>query len=368
MNNFTHGGNLREAIDKYNISSDKIIDFSSNINPLGIPDSIKELINKEIDEIYHYPDPEYKLLKKELSKSLNVNIKNLLPGNGSNELIYLLVNTFAPKRALILVPAYSEYERASISVNSMCEFLNFMVDDRFDFNVDRILKKAYRGVDVIFICNPNNPTGFLVHGDEIKYLVRKCSKKNIFVIVDEAFMDFIEGDEKFTLAEFALKRKNVAVLRALTKFFAIPGLRLGCLVGHSGLVEKLLKRQPTWSVNNLAQLIGIELLKNRVFIKKSREYVLKEKDIFFKDLREIEWLKPFKPSANFILCRINDSRITSDKLRSYIAKNFGMLVRDCSNFRGLDNRFIRLAVKTGRENKKLLSCLKKYYIDLYKGK
>jgi len=361
MNNFAHGGNLREAIDKYNVSGRRIIDFSSNINPLEIPQSIKSLIKKEFNKIIkHYPDPEYKLLAQTLSETLNVSTENLLPGNGSNELIYLLVNTLTPKRVLIPVPAYSEYERASISVNSKCEFLNFMTGDGFDFKVDEVLKKSDEEVDVIFICNPNNPTGLLVQKDEIEYLVKKCDGKSVFVAIDEAFMDFIEESEKFTLTRLAVKSKNVAVLRSLTKFFAIPGLRLGYLVGSSRLVKKLSKRQPIWPVNNIAQYVGVKLLKDNNFIKKSREYILKERERFTKELECITWLKPYKSSANFILCKIKDSRITSDKLCKYCIESGGMLIRDCSNFRGLDNSFVRIAVKTRMENEKLISCFKNF--------
>lgn len=361
VNKFVHGGNLREAIDKYNVSGSKIIDFSSNINPLGIPQDIKSLIKKEFDElVQHYPDPEYKLLTQTLSETLNVGTENLLPGNGSNELIYLLVNMLAPKKVLIPVPAYSEYERASASINSKCEFLNFMTGDGFDFRVDEVLKKCDEGLDAIFICNPNNPTGLLVQKEEIEYLVKKCDTKSVFVAIDEAFIDFVEESEKFTLIKLAVKSKNVAVLRSLTKFFAIPGLRLGYLVSNSKLVEKLSKRQPIWSVNNMVQYLGVKLLKNYDFSKKTREYILKERKRFTKELGCINWLKPYKSSANFILCKIKECRITSNELCRYCIGSSGILVRDCSNFRGLGNSFIRIAVKTRVENEKLVDCFKNF--------
>ncbi|MBU4314483.1 MAG: threonine-phosphate decarboxylase CobD [Actinobacteria bacterium] len=367
MDNFTHGGNLREIVDKYNINESKIVDFSSNINPLGIPDSIKKLIAASIDKIYHYPDPEYRLLKEKLSISLGIDARNLLPGNGSNELIYLLVNTLAPKRVLIPVPTYCEYERAAAAIDSECVFLSFCGDDGFDFDVDKIVDLA-GGVDVIFICNPNNPTGWLWQREEIEYLIKECEKKNVFLIIDEAFMDFVVEGDKATLVRSAANGNNFAVLRSLTKIFAIPGLRLGYLAGNKELVKKLSERQSTWSVNNIAQLVGSKLLENYDFIIKSKEYIFREREVFFGELENIIWLEPFKPSANFIFCKIKDHKITSGKLSNYLAKNFRILIRDCSNFRGLDNSFIRLAVKTREENKRLLNCLNKYYKTLNKGK
>lgn len=166
----------------------------------------------------------------------------------------------------------------------------------------------------------------------------------------------------------AANGNNFAVLRSLTKIFAIPGLRLGYLAGNKELVKKLSERQSTWSVNNIAQLVGSKLLENYDFIIKSKEYIFREREVFFGELENIIWLEPFKPSANFIFCKIKDHKITSGKLSNYLAKNFRILIRDCSNFRGLDNSFIRLAVKTREENKRLLNCLNKYYKTLNKGK
>jgi len=364
MRIFNHGGNLREAAENYNISAERIIDFSSNINPLGFPPEIKKIIIKDIDSIIdgacHYPDPECKLLKDVLSANLGVKTSSLLIGNGSNELIYLLVRVLAPRRVLIPVPSFSEYERAAVSAGAKCRFLSFKIDressSEFNLKVDKVLQNI-DGVDLVFICNPNNPTGLLLHKDEIEYLVKKCEERNVFVIIDEAFIDFVEGSEDVTMIGAAIKNKNVAVLRSMTKFFVIAGLRLGYLVGNSKLVKKISESQPTWSVNYLAQLVGKELIKNYDFTRKSKEYILEQRAIFFKSLGKVDWLKPYEPSANFILCKIKDSRITAGELNRHCLEKEKMLIRDCSNFRGLDDYFFRVAVKKHSENKKLIHCL-----------
>lgn len=357
---FTHGGNLREVAENYNISARKIIDFSSNVNPLRTPPEIKKIIIKNINGICHYPDPECKLLKEELSKSIDVNVCNLQPGNGSNELIYLLTRVLAPKRVLIPIPSFSEYERAAVSAGAECRFLNFRINhgnnSEFRLKVDKVLQNI-DGVTLIFICNPNNPTGLLLYKDEIEYLIKKCEEKNVFIVIDEAFIDFTKNSEQLTMVKTATENENVAVLRSLTKFFAIAGLRLGYLVGYYKLVEKISKIQPTWSVNYVAQLAGRKLIKDHDFIRKSKKYVLKEREAFFKNLKNIKWIKPYKPSANFILCKINSSKITSSKLKEYCIKKESVLIRDCSSFRGLDDYFFRVAVKKHNENKKLIYCL-----------
>ncbi len=364
MRIFNHGGNLREAAENYNISAEKIIDFSSNINPLGIPPEIKKIVIKDIDSIFdgacRYPDPECKLLKDVLSANLGVKTSNLLIGNGSNELIYLLVHVLDPERVLIPIPSFSEYERAAVSTGAECRFLSFKINrgssSEFNLKVDKVLQ-SIDGVNLIFICNPNNPTGFLLHKDEIEYLIRKCEERNVFVIIDEAFIDFVEGNEDAVMIGEAIKNKNVAVLRSMTKFFAIAGLRLGYLVGNSKLVKKISENQPTWSVNCLAQLVGKELIKNYDFTKKSKEYILKQRAIFFKNLKKIDWLEPYESSANFILCEIKNNRITAGELNRYCLEKERMLIRDCSNFRGLDDYFFRVAVKKHGENKRLVHCL-----------
>jgi len=370
MRIFGHGGNLRETAENYNISAERIIDFSSNINPLGFPPEIKNMIIKDIDniidEVCHYPDPECKLFKDVLSANLGVKTSSLLIGNGSNELIYLLVRVLAPRRVLILVPSFSEYERAAVSAGAKCRFLNFRINhgssSEFNLNVDEVLQNI-DGVDLVFICNPNNPTGLLLYKDEIEYLIKKCEERNVFVIIDEAFIDFVEGSEDVTMIGAAIKNKNVAVLRSMTKFFAIAGLRLGYLAGNSELVKKISESQPTWSVNCLAQLVGKELIKNSDFIRKSREYILKQRAIFFKSLEKVDWLKPYETEANFILCEIKDSRITAGELNRYCLEKRGILIRDCSNFRGLDDYFFRVAVKKHSENKKLINCLGNMMVD-----
>ena len=350
-----HGGNLKEAQERYLLKKEEIIDFSANINPLGFPSSVGKIISSHLDDIARYPDPGCKDLKKALASCLNISADNLLIGNGSMELIFSLTFALKPKRALIPIPAFSEYERAVHLAGGRCLFVKTREENDFAVNVTEIVKRL-DSADLLFICNPNNPTGFLWDKEAMRFLADKCEKKGVFLVIDEAFMDFVKEKNASSMAAARPFKLHVLVLRSLTKFFALAGLRIGYLAGNKKLLSRISSYQPPWSVNVLAQMTACEIIKDSVFIKKSRDYVLKESIFLFKKLQKLKFLKPYPASANFIFCRVENKKINSRRLCDYCGAK-GILIRDCSNFRGLDDRFIRVAVRKREENLRLLSCL-----------
>lgn len=350
-----HGGNLKEAQERYLLKKEEIIDFSANINPLGFPKSVGKIISSYLDDIARYPDPDCRDLKKALAGCLNISADNLLIGNGSMDLIFSLAFALKPKRALIPIPAFSEYERAVHLAGGRCLFVKTHEKNDFAVNVTEIVKRL-DSVDLLFICNPNNPTGFLWDKEAMRFLAGKCEKNGVFLVIDEAFMDFVEEKNASSMAAARPYRKHVLVLRSLTKFFALAGLRIGYLAGNKKLLNRISSYQPPWSVNVLAQMTACEIIRDSVFIKKSRDYVLKESSFLFKELQKLEFLKPYPVSANFIFCRLEDKKINARRLCDYCGGK-GILIRDCSNFRGLDGRFVRIAVRRREENVLLLSCL-----------
>ncbi|MDX1778718.1 MAG: aminotransferase class I/II-fold pyridoxal phosphate-dependent enzyme, partial [Thermodesulfobacteriota bacterium] len=221
-----HGGNSAEVARKYGLDEQTIIDFSSNINPLGFPTGIQDLLKKDISVITRYPDTHSSSLRKIITSRIGVPEKNIIVGNGSTELIYLLPRVFNPQTALILQPTFSEYQ-ASLESRG-CAVRHFSLDEKAQFrvNTDDIIPLMSK-VDIMYVCNPNNPTGVLVKRGDLKPLVTKAAKRGILFVVDESFMDFA-GDESF--AGEAVKRKNLIILKSMTKFFGIPGLRLGYLI------------------------------------------------------------------------------------------------------------------------------------------
>lgn len=350
-NSFTHGG-IKEAVRLLKLKEDNIIDFSANINPLGLPRGIEKTIKDNIKNILHYPDPENTELKMALSKYLNLSNKNIIVGNGSTELIYLTVYALMPKRALIVSPSFSEYEKALLSIDAKIKHLRLKEKDEFNIPIKEIIERLDE-IELIFLCNPNNPTGKVISRDDMVYLLKKLRGKGITLILDEAFIDMVEENSLIALAP---KNNNLLILRSLTKFFGLPGLRLGYGVGTKGLIKILENFRQPWSVNIFAQAIGAKLIQDEEFKRTSKEVLLKEKEFLYQGLCKIEEIVPYCSYANFILVKILTS-LSSERLQRRLLKK-GILIRDCSNFRGLNNKFIRIAVRSRRENSKLINELR----------
>lgn len=351
-----HGGNIKEALKKYQLTRGKVIDFSASINPLGFPQNLNKIIFDNLNTIQHYPDPDCTDVKHALSQYLGISKNNLLVGNGSIELIYLITLALRPKRVLIPLPAFSEYEKAAVIAGGKCLFINPAEDNGFEISADKFLE-SLELADLVFICNPNNPTGFLLNKEAIMSLAKRCEKKGIFLVIDEVFMDFVKEKDRASLLKFASKSKYIMALQSLTKFFAISGLRLGYLAAGAGLIKKISLYQPPWSVNSFAQLAGAGLLKERAFMKRSRQYLFKQRKELFAQLLKIKYIKPYPANANFIFCKILGEEMNSAGLFDYCARQ-GIIIRDCANFRGLGNSFIRIAVRKKEENAKLIRVLK----------
>lgn len=309
-----HGGNI------YKFGKD-IIDFSASINPLGLSKGIKKALRDNLDKIIHYPDPDSNDLVKSIARYWKIKEENILPGNGSSELIYLIIHTFRPRKVFIPFPTFSEYEKAARAIKYV----------------------RGRSLHISFICNPNNPTGDLVKVPEFKGLR----------IIDETFMDFLPDEDKYTMIWRATKSRKIIVLRTFTKFFAIPGLRLGYLAGHKDMIMMLKQHLPPWNINSLAQIAGV-VLKDKKYIEKTREVVQRERRFLFERISRISTLKPYPSVTNFILVKTDG--LSSKTLKKKLIQK-GILIRDCSNFRGLDNRYFRIAVRSHKENKKLIDAL-----------
>jgi threonine-phosphate decarboxylase len=351
-----HGGNINLASRKYNLPVHKLLDFSANINPLGpSPKSITAVMDN-LNLINSYPDPDCRELKAVLASHLGVWEELLLMGNGAAELIYLLVRVLGVKKALIPVPTFSEYGLAVLSQGG--EVLNVTLDEknRFSLPLDHLVKSLDQ-VDLVFICNPNNPTGRLLDGKTVEYILDKAFSKGVMVLVDEAFMDFIPEKERFSVMKRVGDFPNLAVLYSLTKFFGIPGLRLGAIAASVKLIRRMNAAKDPWNVNVLAQVAGAAGLRDHDYMERTVRLVRQEKQFLFRELNRLQGLQPLPGAANFFLVKITESGLTSGKLTELLGRR-GIMVRDCAGFSGLEERYIRLAVKTHAENIKLIHALK----------
>lgn len=336
-----HGGNIYRLRRE---GKGEILDYSSNINPFGIPKSFKELVISEFDNLEKYPDIEYIELREELGKYNGVGFKNIIVGNGATEILFLYAKSVKAKKVVIVSPTFAEYERAFKNTECLIEHYLLEESKEFKFDMDEFLEKNYQA-DVVVLCNPNNPTGKFISLEDIKKLNENLKKKGTKLLIDEAFIEFVEGWQEKTAIN--LKDENIFVVRALTKFFAVPGIRFGYGVGwNSEFMEKIWNFKEPWSVNTFAELSGKTMIKDSEYIKMSENWIKNEKKWFFERLSTLKNIKVYKTETNFILLKLRN--IEAKRLRELLIEK-GILIRDASNFKGLDSSYIRLAIKN-REN------------------
>ncbi|MBI4745167.1 MAG: threonine-phosphate decarboxylase [Deltaproteobacteria bacterium] len=351
--NHTHGGNINEVAKRYGLKPEEIIDFSASINPLGMSKRARKAVVEGVDSMLHYPEQFAEGLTSEAARFYGVPNDCLIAGNGSTELIYLVPRAFKPKKALIINPTFSEYKNALKIAGCGIDYFLMLEEDGFRLRVDPLMRVLKGRYDILYICNPGNPTGTLIPKSDILEIVDKALNHDTLCIVDEAFMDFAEEE---SVKREAVESSNLILLRSLTKFFGIPGLRIGFAIGNKERMGEMMVYKEPWSVNALGSIAAIEGLGDTEYIEESRRYVAEERDHLFSALKEIQGLKPFPSSANYILLKIKRDWVDADTLAATLAKE-GVLIRSCSSFDGLGNRFFRVAVRNREENERLVKLL-----------
>ncbi|QSZ28340.1 threonine-phosphate decarboxylase [Aceticella autotrophica] len=344
MKMYEHGGNVYD----YNI---EMIDFSSNINPLGVPPCVKKVIEDVV--LTKYPDIKYRELKTSISEYIAYPLKNIIVGNGAAELIHLFVRAKHIKKPLIPSPAFAEYERAVKLEGGAPIYYRIKEEEGFKLNVSE-MAEMINEADSVILGNPNNPTGQPINHEEIRYLLNKALELNIPVMVDEAFIEFIYDYEKYEVISYVKEFDNLFVVRAATKFFGMPGLRLGYGVGSSRMILKMEDYKEPWTVNAFADMIGREIFKDKEYINETRRYINNEINFMLNELKKIDYLKVYETNVNFILLKLKKGNV--DVLKERLIKE-GILIRDASNFKYLDKRYFRVAVKKHEENMKLITAL-----------
>ena len=385
-----HGGNIYKIFREKNIK--EILDYSSNINPYGIPESLKKRITENLEILERYPDPDYIELRQKLAHLNKVDISNIILGNGATEIIFLFMKVINPKKILIAAPTFGEYERAVKATERVenssilgdsnkkkddenscgkqkikIEYFELKESDDFKLNIHNLKNELEKKYDLLIICNPNNPTGKFLKLDETEEILRECNKYNTKLFIDEAFIDFLKDGMKESIINTKEDKQNLFVTRAFTKFFAIPGLRLGYGIYFDKNLEKEIseKKEP-WSVNNIAEIAGLTVLDDTKYIEETLKWIAEEKTYVYEKLNEINGIKPYKTEVNFITGKI-DEKLFSEGLNVKILREKmleqGILIRDASNFKFLDERFFRLAIKDRKNNDRVIETLKKIFDD-----
>lgn len=344
----THGGNLRLLAQQSGKQERDILDFSANINPLGPPEWLRPLIASRIHTLLHYPDPDSLSLVQAAASRYGVSTDEVLVGNGSSEILYLLPRVLGNK-CVIPVPSYIDYAHSCRIAGKEIIFLPQKEEYGFVLNLES-LSSVLRGGELVMIGQPNNPTGTACNADEIRLLAAR--HPSTAFIVDEAFADFMEDADSLTRNRPA----NVIVLLSLTKIFAIPGLRLGCAVADSAIIDRLRELQPPWSVNALAQAVGTAALQDLDYVRRTQAYVRAQRELLIRELHALDWLTVYPGCANFLLAKIDRRDLDAPALATKLLSD-GVAIRVCDNFEGLDSRFFRIAVRREEENLRLCRLL-----------
>lgn len=341
MQRYEHGGLLANQLSNQ-IPSQTFLDFSVNLNPLGMPEAVRQALRDGISSFAAYPDPDCTALRTALGAYHGVSPASILCGNGAAELIFRVCLALRPRRALVASPTFSEYERSVRLLGGAVEEVPLPLGEAF-------FRALRPGVDVVFLCTPNNPTGQLLPPELLLRVARRCAKTGTVLLVDECFLDFTEGE---SLLPHLAHHPHLLLLKAFTKFYAMAGLRLGYLLGDEALLHRLEPFAPTWSVSAPAQTAGLAALTTQpAWGEQTRKQVKGEREFLTQALTALG-LTVFPSDCNFLLIK-SEPPLTDPLQTQHI------LVRSCANFTGLDERYFRVGVKGRRENTRLVEGVRK---------
>ncbi|WNQ10228.1 threonine-phosphate decarboxylase CobD [Paenibacillus aurantius] len=354
LERYGHGGDLLTAEETFGREADTFLDFSSNMNPFGPPEAVKVCCSRFAEQIHRYPDPAVRRLRRKLSDLHRIPEESLLVGNGAAELIELAVRVLQPERTALARPSFSEYEEAVEKAGGRLLELPLRADRGFVLSREEA-EAALPHADVFFFGHPNNPTGRLLDPGVIRSLLDGGAT----VILDEAFIDFHPRQEELTWIREAAESRNLLVIRSMTKFYAIPGIRLGYIAAHPDRITAMKRLQVQWSVNGLAQDIGEAVLEDREYASRTLAWLAEERPRFIRRLEETG-LSVIPSDTNFVLFSLGRGPGWPDikELQGRLGKE-GILIRDASLFPGLDRSYGRLAVRRKEDNDRLADALQR---------
>ena len=348
---YFHGGDIYRNVVQY--------DFSVNINPLGMPPGCMEAAKKGVEFCMQYPDFRGEELCKAIAEAEGVREEQVILGNGAAELLYALISYLHPVRVLIPVPAFSEYEAAATAFGGKCDF--WEMQEEADFRLEETFLEAIEGfTDLVILCNPNNPTGVAIKKELLLQIAEKCEKTGTWLCVDECFLPFTEREGELTLKHSLETFPHLIVLRAFTKIYGMPGLRLGYgMTANRGLLFGIRRCLQPWNTSIPAQMAGIQALKAQGFVEQTVKLVKDEREFLYRELADMPSGivdKIYPSEANFILMRSPIDLYTR-------MLEQGFLIRNCKDYRGLKSKqgsltgYFRIAVRTHGENRVILDCM-----------
>ena len=352
-----HGSDLEKIEAIYGIRKEDIISFSANVNPLGISTRLRQELANHIDVITTYPDREYRGLREAIARYCNTKPEHILVGNGSTELISLFIQITHPKKAMILGPTYSEYEREITLEGGRTTYYPLREQQDFRLQIEDFKSKLTDDLDLIVLCNPNNPTSTCITREEMRDILDVCKEHSIYVMVDETYVEFVDDISAITAIPLTAYYNNIIILRGTSKFFAAPGLRLGyAITGNPDLLHQISQYKNPWMINSLAEKAGEIMFSDNEYIQKARDLIIAERLRLYSMYSSSERFKAYEPTANFMLLKILDESESASSLFDRAIREH-MMIRDCSTFPFLNDRYIRICFMDQSDNDRLYQCL-----------
>ena len=349
-----HGGDIYGAARRLGVSPRQILDFSASINPLGISPKAARRIARDLPAICHYPDRQQYELRALVSSKRTIDPESIVFGNGATQLLYVVARHLAPRNVMLVVPGFSENRAAVASVQSHVTEFRLRPASRFRFDTEVFADRLRAAKpDCVLLTNPNNPTGTVIPHDDLARVSELCRKSRTYFVVDESFIDFTQEPSLSGLVE---RNRLLIIIHSLTKFFALPGLRIGYLAAHRALARKISRAVEPWSVNTLALAAAAESIKDRLYQQSTLTRIAKEREYLLSGLEKLEWFEAYPSEVNFILARSKSKKLPGHRLRQEL-EQMRILIRDSKGFGGLGSQFFRVAVRTRRENQRLLAGL-----------
>ncbi|MCL2288332.1 MAG: threonine-phosphate decarboxylase CobD [Candidatus Bathyarchaeota archaeon] len=352
-----HGGEILDAVLRSGIKREDILDFSASVNPLGTSKKALIAIEAAFSQVASYPDSASTELREVIAKHYNVTKDNIIVGNGSTELMYLFAEAFLSKEdiAVMAAPTFGEYEGAVRKTGANIRFVKLDNEQKLDTTA---FMNAMIGAKMVFICNPNNPTSLLIPTQELKMILDFALEQSVLVFLDEDFLEFIENEHQHSMINNICKYPNLFILRSFTKLFGLTGLRVGYGIADKEVINVLVATKIPWNVNCLAQAAAVVALNDNEHLQKTHQLIRQEKEYLQKGLSSVRGFNVYAPDANFFFINIRETGYTAAELTQKLLAH-GIMIRDCSSFKGLDSYYIRVAIKLHDENMKLLEALGK---------
>ena len=324
--------------------------FNANLNPKGIPSSVRNAIKENIDSIVKYPDIYYTKLKSAVSSYVDAPLESLVMGNGLTDLLKLFAAFILPKKVMVISPGPSEYANVFTSYNSEIKYFDLGEENDFTLDINKLCEALTDDLDIVIISNPNNPTSKKISREDIKTLTEACKAKNIFLIVDEMYIEFLDDYLDYTSVPLTKDYSNLAIIRSVSKFFAVPGLRFAYAVLNNPEYKEIIDRFTT--KNNIASLTAIavtEMFKDQAYIEESQSIVHTERSLVYLAMSTSKTIRLIKPDANFMLVKLLKDDVTASDVAAHCNQR-GIIIRKCDDIRGLSNKYIRICFMNPKQN------------------